>query len=167
MKQHVLILLALALASTNVYSKDPEIIKISTDTYMITRDSKAGMFASMAKLKTKVIKQANEFAESQGKVNVPISERTARPTPGWPTYEYQFRLVDPDSPDAKSTALESSPDHIQESRNEYSGNVTVRLEDDEETDLYEELIKLDDLRQKGIITYEEFDEQKKKLLEAN
>lgn len=35
------------------------------------------------------------------------------------------------------------------------------------TDVYAELIKLDDLRQRGIITTAEFDAQKKKLLEGN
>jgi len=32
-------------------------------------------------------------------------------------------------------------------------------------DLYQELLKLDDLRQKGILTDDEFDAEKKKLLE--
>ena len=167
MKRLFLVLAAFSLAPMNTYAKDPEIVELSPDTYMITRDSKAGMFASMAKLKTRVIQQANAFAKSQGKIVVPISERTERPNPGFPTYEYQFRLVDPDSPDAKSTALESSPDHIQETRNEYSGGVTIRHEDDDKPDLYTELMKLDDLRQKGILTDEEFEAQKKKLLEAD
>ena len=33
-------------------------------------------------------------------------------------------------------------------------------------DLYTELMKLDDLRKKGILTEEEFEAEKKKLLEA-
>ena len=151
----------------NAGAADPEVIQISPDTYMITRDSKAGMFASMAKLKTKVINQANEFAASQGKIAIPISERTNRPNPGFPTYEYQFRLVDRDSPDSKSTAIESSPDQIIESRNKSSGEVTVRHESEAKPDLYTELLKLDDLRKKGILTDEEFEDQKRKLLEKN
>ena len=34
-------------------------------------------------------------------------------------------------------------------------------------DIYSQLVKLDDLRKKGILTDEEFEAQKKKLLEAN
>ena len=34
-------------------------------------------------------------------------------------------------------------------------------------DVYSELIKLDELRQKGLLTDEEFEDQKKKLLESN
>lgn len=39
--------------------------------------------------------------------------------------------------------------------------------DDGQKDIYSELIKLDDLRQKGIITDDEFEEQKRKLLKSN
>ena len=168
MKIPILVLAVLSFAPISTLAKDPEIIEISPDTYMITGTSRAGsIFANMSKLKTKVLKRAQEFAESQGKVIIPISDRTERPIPGFPLYEYQFRLVDPDSPDAKSTGIESSPDHIQETRNEYSGGLTIRHEDNNEPDLYTELMKLDDLRQKGILTDEEFAAQKKKLLEAN
>ena len=39
--------------------------------------------------------------------------------------------------------------------------------EDNQQDVYSELMKLDDLRQKGILTDEEFAAQKKKLLEAD
>ena len=152
---------------TSALAGGPEVIQLSPDTYMITRSSKAGMFTNMSKLKTRVIKQANDFAESKGKIAVPISERVDRPAVGgFPSYEYQFRVVDPGSPDAKSTALKSSPDKITESRNDFSGGVTVRHETNEKPDLYSELIKPNDLREKGILTDEEFAEQKRKLLDA-
>ena len=167
MKRLAVILVALVFVTNASQAKTPEIIEISPNTYMITRDSKAGMFASMAKLKTKVLRQANEFAASKDKIVIPISERTSRPVPGWPTYEYQFRLVDPDSQEATSTAIQSSADKIVENRNVYSGGVTIKQETDEEPDLYTELMKLDDLRKKGILSDEEFEAQKKKLLEEN
>ncbi len=167
MKSLLPIIAAIVLCSSVAVAKDPEIIEISPDTYMIIRDSKAGMFASMDKLKTKVLKQAHEFARSQGKIAIPISERERRPNPGWPTYEYQFKLVDPDSTEATSTAIESQPDEIVENRNKYSGEVTLRQEQNSKPDLYTELMKLDDLRKKGIITEEEFEVEKKELLESN
>ncbi len=40
-------------------------------------------------------------------------------------------------------------------------------ESEKSEDIYTELMKLDDLRQKGILTDEEFEAQKRKLLEAN
>jgi len=51
-----------------------------------------------------------------------------------------------------TTTVESRPDAGSESNQQ---------------DVYSELLKLDDLRQKGILTDEEFEAQKKKLLEAN
>jgi len=45
--------------------------------------------------------------------------------------------------------------------------VTIQQEPDDKPDLYTELMKLDDLRDKGILTDEEFETQKKKLLDAN
>jgi hypothetical protein len=37
----------------------------------------------------------------------------------------------------------------------------------EANDLYSEILKLDDLRQRGLITDEEYDQEKKELLESN
>ena len=42
-----------------------------------------------------------------------------------------------------------------------------RQQKEEKKDLYTELMKLDELKQKGIITEEEFDTQKKKILSEN
>ncbi len=130
---------------TGALAGDPEVIQISPDINMITRSSKAGMFTNMSMLKTRVTKQANDFAESKCKIAVPISERVDRPAVGgFPSYEYQFRVNDPGSPDSKSTALKSSPYKITVPRNDFSGGVTVRHETNEKPDLYSELIKLND-----------------------
>ena len=48
-----------------------------------------------------------------------------------------------------------------------SADLTVEDDTAQRADLYQELLKLDDLRQKGILTDAEFDAQKKKLLERN
>jgi len=70
-------------------------------------------------------------------------------------------------PEATSTPIVVSADAIIENRKAYSGGMTIQQETDEETDLYTELLQLDDLRKKGILTDEEFEKQKKKLLEEN
>ena len=76
-----------------------EVVQLTADTYMVTKSSKAGIFVNMSKLKSKVIKRANEFAASKGKVAVGVFEKETSPAvAGWPTYEYRFRLVDPDAP---------------------------------------------------------------------
>ena len=144
------------------------VVEISPDTYIISRSDKGGIFGDAAAMKMDVIQEANAFATSRGKVAIPISAKEVPVGFGrLATIEYQFRLVDPDSPEAKSTALTKQPDEIIERRNEYGGSVTIRHEDDDKPDLYSELMKLEDLRQRGILTDEEFEAQKKKLLEAN
>ncbi len=147
---------------------DAPMVQISPDTYLIARSDKGGIFGNAAAMKVEVIREASEFAASQGKIAIPISTNETPVYPGHlATIEYQFKLVDPDSPEAKSTALETQPDKIVERRNEYGGDVTVRHETDDKPDLYTELMKLDDLHRNGILTDDEFEEQKKKILERN
>jgi hypothetical protein len=62
---------------------------------MISKTSAAGAFANMDALKRGVIMEANAFAAARGKVAVRISSEDSRPTHGMPSYEYNFRLADP------------------------------------------------------------------------
>ena len=149
--------------------KADDIVQLSPDTYLISRTSYGGVFTSMGKLKSKVIKDANEFAKSEGKVLVPIST-SERPVGGpgqWPQFDYQFRLVDPNSPDAKSTALVPLPDVVIQDNRGGNREPPPVSNTPEKKDLYGELIKLDDLRKKGILSDEEFEAQKQKLLSEN
>lgn len=82
-----------------------QIVPVGGNTYMISQTSAGGMFTNMGALKTKVIQRANAFAESKGKVAVPIATTTTRPVVGgFPNFEYQFILVDKDDPRANSDA---------------------------------------------------------------
>jgi len=54
---------------------NPPIVQISNDTYMLSKEDHAGIFGSMSKLKADVFIEANQFAESKGKVVLPISVR--------------------------------------------------------------------------------------------
>ena len=63
--------------------------------------------------------------------------------------------------------MKKEPDVIIEKDSNISIDVTTKDKSENTKDVYTELIKLDDLRKKGIITEEEFEAQKKKLLEGN
>jgi hypothetical protein len=54
---------------------NPGIVKLSPDTYMLSREAHGGIFASTSALKAGVINDANAFAESQGKVAIPLSSK--------------------------------------------------------------------------------------------
>jgi hypothetical protein len=85
-----------------------QMVQLSPDTYMIVKEDAAGIFGSMAKLKTDVIRQANAFAAKQGKIAVPLAtnEKPVGFGPGqWASFEYQFRVVDKNDPEAVRTSL--------------------------------------------------------------
>jgi hypothetical protein len=160
MKKLLTVLLCLGLvgcASTGI-------IKISPDTYMISKE-RWGL--STVGIKADVFKQANAFASSQGKVMIPLTFNERQVAFGqYPTVELQFRLVDKDAPEAKGAYLTKSPDVVIKSDDTLKSNVDVHSEgSDQSSDLYTELTKLDDLRKKGILTEDEFQAQKKILLE--
>src|ERR1700694_5560599 len=90
---------------------NPGIVEMSPDTYLLARQDKAGVFGNAAAMKAAVISDANAYAASKHKVAIPISMHE---TPLWPghfaTFDYQFRLVSPDDPAAKSTPMVQRPD---------------------------------------------------------
>lgn len=149
--------------------KSPGIVQLSPDTYMVTKEDHGGIFAfNRGKLKTDVIRQANAFAEKQGKVAIPIAikEHPVGILGDWASVEYQFRTVDKQSPEARSTALVPRPDIVIEKSEKVSTDIRIKDQSEKSKDVYEELIKLDDLRKRGIITDTEFEVQKQKLLNS-
>jgi Short C-terminal domain len=146
-----------------------DIVPMGTDTYMISQTSAGGIFTNMGTLKSEVIQRANSFAESKGKVAIPVATREQPAYPGrMPNFEYQFKLVDRNDPRASGGGLIKTPDMVIENRG-HAPSVVVNLpskEPGKSPDVYAELLKLDDLRKKGIITEAEFEAQKRRLLEA-
>lgn len=115
MKTSLLFLLALLMLCSGCQSSGP--IPLSADTYMISRTSAAGVFRDMASLKAQVIREANAFAESKGKVAVAMAMRETPSAPGrMPSFEYQFRLLDKNDPRAKGAVMEPRADAVIEDR---------------------------------------------------
>jgi hypothetical protein len=143
---------------------NPGIVEMSPGTYLLSRQDKAGIFGNASAMHAAVIEEANKFAASKGKVAIPI---TTNETPMWPghfaTFDYQFRLVDPNSPEAVSTPMIQRPDVVVQQTEKKTVDVHSTTAPTL-PDVYTELLKLDDLRKKGIITEDEFQAQKAKLL---
>ncbi|RYG89253.1 MAG: SHOCT domain-containing protein [Alphaproteobacteria bacterium] len=145
--KRILLLLAGAVLVAPALAKDPEVIQLSADTYMVTYQNHAGIFARDTTTKKKVIETASRFAESKGMVLQPISMdfRDVGNGPAqWPSADYTFRLVpkgqESGAVDPAATSTSSNPD------------------------MYTELLRLDDLHKKGILTDAEFAGQKAKIL---
>lgn len=160
---------SVALVLALVACASADIVPMGTDTYMISQTSAGGIFTDMGTLKSAVIQRANAFAESKGKVAVPVAAKEQPPFPGrMPNYEYQFRLVDRNDPRASGGGLIKTPDMVIENRGQ-APSVVVNSPSKEQTrssDVYTELLKLDDLRKKGILTEPEFEAQKTRLLQS-
>ncbi len=87
----------------------------------------------------------------------------------WATYEYQFRVVDANDPEARRTSLAPRADTVITIENVPpqpvpASSVPASKEPERVDDLYSKLIKLDDLRARGLITDSEFQLEKQKLL---
>ena len=138
-------------------------VPMGNDTYMISQTSAGGVFRSMSSLKTDVVERANAFAASKGKVAVPIAGKEAPAYPGhMPSFEYQFRLVNKNDPRAEGGALIPKADMVVEMQQPGSGNQVSASQ--KTADVYTELLKLDDLKKRGIISASEFEVQKQKIL---
>ncbi len=125
-------------------SSTPSIVQLTDDTYRIEKSDKGGIFGNAIEMREEVLRQADSFAAEKGKVaeKVILNERPV----GFgrlARVEYTFRLVDPQQ------EIEAAVESIEE-----------------RGDFYTELIKLDDLRERGIITDEEFAAEKRELLDS-
>jgi hypothetical protein len=104
MKLFPLLLVALLMSCSA-----PEVLQLSANTYIVEKSSKAGVFTDMGHLRAECIRAANEYAAAHGKVAVAVSAQWDRPAMGFPSYEYQFALVDPSDPRARDVSLVPTP----------------------------------------------------------
>lgn len=136
-----------ACANTGILS-NPGIVEVAPDQYLLTRLDPGGAIGNAAALKAKVIKEANAFADSKGKraVPVPFDELPGFPSCNPQVVEYNFRLVDPQQAAAAPASAAKS-------------QRVDRLADS--------ILRLDRLRQQGLLTESEFQVEKQRLLQAN
>lgn len=165
MRKLLLVMLVALSACAN-----PGVVQLSPDTYILSREDHAGIFGSASSLKAGVITDANAFAGNQGKVAIPISshEKPVGNSPGsWARFDYQFRVVDKNDPEVRRVALVPRPDVVIEKSENIALDIRTKDQTSKSKDVYTELIKLDDLRKKGILSDTEFALQKQKLLSGS
>ncbi len=81
---------------------NPSAVQISPGIYQLGRADHGGIFGNKDALKAGVIRDANTFADGQGKVAIPISakEHPVGIMGDWATFEYTFRVLGKDDPEA-------------------------------------------------------------------
>jgi hypothetical protein len=121
----------------------------NSNEYVINRDDKSP-FGSLSGVKAAVAGDAAKFCLALNKRFLEkYSIDKERAVLVWPETTLYFECVDPTTKIAETGALPKVANETQRS-----------------TRLYEDLLKLDELRKKGVITEAEFDAEKKKLLSA-
>jgi hypothetical protein len=142
---------------------DEKILHISGNIYEIIDVDKRGIFGSEASLINGVVNQADEFAETKSKVANPLAARIHRVgiMGDWAWFYYKFALIDKNTPDA----YRKLTDITVERDARLSAEFYINRHKTEIKSVSEEIIKLDELRKKGLLTDAEFTAQKKKLLE--
>ncbi len=173
---------------------NPEIIQMSPGVYELARADHGGIFGNKDALKSGVIKDANAYAESHGKVAVPISakEHPVGILGDWASFEYVFKIVDKDSPEArtptmlvradsfrnggftslgsKDTLYIAKPTGADSSDSLASAAISApgvkpTMVNDSSKSTADRLVELKKLLDAGVLTQEEYDAKKKILLE--
>ena len=138
---------------------------LGEDTFLISRNG-AGFWSSTAQIKAEALKDADTFCTEKGKKlqTVRTAQHEASGRPGdFPGAEVQFMCLNANDPELNRPKLRKEANSVIEIKQD----IHTKDESIKAKDVYAELIKLDDLRKKGIITEAEFDAQKKKLLSGN
>ncbi len=130
-----------------------DVVTMGNDTFSITREAKNAFTRDVDKLKDQVSDSAAKFCAAQGKQLKVLSLTGNKPTfgTGYTSAKIIFQALNPGDPGLSSDSSAPAP-------------VAVAARALTTDDLYGSLVKLDDLRKKGILTDDEFQAEKKKLL---
>ena len=129
------------------------VIAMGDNTFTITRQATNGFNRDVEKLKAEAQEEAAQYCASHGKQLKIVSLTSEKPlfAFGYASAKIVFKAVDAGmveaAADSPATPAASSAPHLSPTG-----------------DLYNDLIKLDDLRKRGILTDDEFQAEKKKVL---
>jgi len=151
-----------ACATVEESTPDEEIMQVSGNVYELLDVDRRGIFGSESSLIATVVKQADDFAAAQGKVASPLAARIHRVgiLGDWGWFYYKFALVDKGTPESQRNMTDITIERDARLARDFF----VNRHKAEASSPYDELLKLDDLRKRGVITEAEFNAQKTKIL---
>jgi len=156
---HILLASCFLVALTGRASTPPDlgdIVPMGNDTYSITREARSAFTRDADKLKSEASDSAAKYCAAQGKQLKVISLTENVPTFGMGYAKAKIIFQALDAGDARlSTELAAVQAQVP---------VTLVVRPPSTDELYNDLLKLDELRKKGILTDDEFQAEKKKLL---
>jgi len=145
------------------------VAKMGEDTYLISRNG-AGFWSSTAQVKAEALKDADAYCSKNGKKIQVIhtSQHEASGRPGdFPGAEVQFMCLNAGDQELSRPKLRKEADTVVEIKQEIKQEIKHTGSARQSKDIYQELLKLDDLRKKGILSEEEFKAEKTKLLNSH
>ena len=129
--------------------------------------SASGVGFATAGVREKVYEKANQYCAKKGLVMVPVSFKARPGELGRhpPSADLVFRALKPGDPAIGRPEITDADESVAVTQ-----NVRVTTKDEtrkeKEPDMYAELLKLDDLKKRGILSDAEFEEAKRKLLQG-
>ena len=152
---------SLVVANSAMASKAPEVTQTGDKTYTIEKQAKTGFNRDVDEMKDSVLKQATAFCTEKRKQIRVLSLTGSKPKlmfTGYTKATIVFQALDADDPElhmpVPAVAADGTP-------------VAAPVAATPTDELYNELTKLDDLRKRGILTDDEFQAQKKKVLDRS
>ncbi|HTZ21241.1 MAG TPA: SHOCT domain-containing protein [Opitutaceae bacterium] len=170
------------LAATTRADINPEIVSLGHDTYSLTRWATNGFTRKTDKIQTQALEDAAAYCaklHKELKVLSTTADKPAVPLTGFASVKVVFKALDANDPELHAPVAvtipgtatpmyvqpAAAPGYVQPAA---APAVAENAPPKTATDvLYSDLTKLDDLRKRGVLTEEEFQAQKKKLLEKS
>ena len=152
------------LAVTGRADPNPEIVSLGHDTYALTRWAETGFARNTEKLKARALEDAEAYCAKLHKEPKIVSTTAARPLvplTGFAHAKIVFRALDANDPELHAPA--PAPDSAAAAPVAVE-NAAPRSETDA---LYRDLMQLDELRKRGLITEKEFQVKRKKLVDKS
>jgi hypothetical protein len=158
------------------YPKRQGLTEVSPNVFQVFREQHGVVFGGDPSLQRQVVDEANAFAERRGMIAVPMEARLhlAGNVGDWGWCYYKFQLSPKGDMRGSKSASEISFENDARMTDSFFHSMEAAAKPDglpgtnspaAKQNIYDELIKLDELRKKGILTEEEFQTQKKRVLE--
>ncbi len=149
-------------ASVTAWASRTKMEPMGNSTFAITRTATTGFDRDVAALKQEAEKDAGKYCTDQGKVMKIVTFTSERPHfgGGYASAKIVFRALDANDPALQEPA-QPAPGAVQDAAAPAGVLPTYA------GDFYSELLKLDDLRKRGLLTDKEFEAQKKKLIKKS
>jgi len=146
---------------------DSSVMQVIPGVFEILREDYRGVFGTEGSLIEEVVSDADEFAHQQGNVAVPI-QGIIRSAGFWPSdrgwFYYVFRVAAKSDTDTVTTIRDIMITRDQRGAAQFKS--ARGLSKNGSSIVADQLIGLDELRTSSVITYDEFELQKMKLLTA-